>query len=161
MISILDQKKLVLFPEIGQVKIFLTLTHQHSRMCIRIYIFNFKKWQTNKQKKKQESKKAKENNEEKKISLENWLNKNLQPSGWRFFSSPAFQETRLFFFYFICICFSSLFVCLFVCFGVVFCFFCLILNIMVFQIITFVTFFENTAFLLFFIKNSTDILVVY
>ena len=38
-------------------------------MCIRIYIFNFKK-QTNKQK-KQEYKKEKESKEEKRISLEN------------------------------------------------------------------------------------------
>ena len=41
-------------------------------MCIRIYIFNFKK-QTNKQKNKQEYKKAKETKEERKKSLENRL----------------------------------------------------------------------------------------
>ena len=44
-------------------EIFLSLTRPHSRMCIRIYSFNFKKQQTNKQK-KQELKKAKEINEE-------------------------------------------------------------------------------------------------
>ena len=52
-------------------KIFIT-HHPHSRMCIRIYIFNFKK-QTNKQKNKQEYKKAKETKEERKKSLENRL----------------------------------------------------------------------------------------
>ena len=45
-----EGQKVVLFPEIGRVKIVLSLTRSHSRMCIRIYIFNFKK-QTNKQKK--------------------------------------------------------------------------------------------------------------
>ena len=35
-------KKVVLFPEISRVKIFLSLTRPHSRMCIRIYIFNLK-----------------------------------------------------------------------------------------------------------------------
>ena len=38
-------KKVVLFTEIGRVKFF---SRPDSRMCIRIYIFNFKK-QTNKQ----------------------------------------------------------------------------------------------------------------
>ena len=65
------KKKVVLFPEIGRVKIFISLTRPHSRMCMAIYIFNFKK-QTNKQKKKQEykknKKKTKEVNEEKRIS---------------------------------------------------------------------------------------------
>ena len=36
-------KKVVLFPEIGRVKSFLLLTRLHSRICIRTYIFNFKK----------------------------------------------------------------------------------------------------------------------
>ena len=44
------EKKVVLFPEIGQVKT-LSLTRPHSRMCIRIYIFKFKKHQTNNNKK--------------------------------------------------------------------------------------------------------------
>ena len=66
------KKKVVLFPEIGRVKIFISLTRPHSRMCMAIYIFNFKK-QTNKQKKKREYKKSKkkkttkEANEEKRI----------------------------------------------------------------------------------------------
>ena len=38
-------------------EIFLSVTRPHSRMCIRIYILNFKKQQTNKR--KQESKKQK------------------------------------------------------------------------------------------------------
>ena len=47
----LRPKKVVLFPEIGRVKNFLSLTRPHSRMCTRIYLFNFKKHQTNKEKK--------------------------------------------------------------------------------------------------------------
>ena len=50
-IPILGQKKLVLFPKIGRVKIFLSLTGPHSQIYIRIYIFNFRKHKTNKQKK--------------------------------------------------------------------------------------------------------------
>ena len=61
------QKKVVLFPEIDWVNFFLSLTRQHSRMCMRIYIFNFKKQRN------QEYKKVKETKEEKKISPENWL----------------------------------------------------------------------------------------
>ena len=70
------KKTVVLFPEIGRVKFFLSftrlhsrmcirilknilsLTRPHSRMCIRIYIFNFKK-QANKQKKTRIQKKQK------------------------------------------------------------------------------------------------------
>ena len=52
------QKTVALFPEICWVKIFLSLTHLDSRMCIRIYIFNFKR-QTNKQKKQEYKKKQK------------------------------------------------------------------------------------------------------
>ena len=44
-------KKVVLFPEIGRVKSFLSLTRPHSQMCIRIYIFNFKKQQIKNNKK--------------------------------------------------------------------------------------------------------------
>ena len=36
-------KKLVLFPEIGRVKNFLSLTRPHSQMCLNIYAFNLKK----------------------------------------------------------------------------------------------------------------------
>ena len=50
------QKKVVLFREIDRVKFFLSLTRPPSRMCIRIYIFSFKK-QTNKQKTMQKKKK--------------------------------------------------------------------------------------------------------
>ena len=46
------KKKLVLFPEIGRVKIFLSLTRPYSRMCI-------KKQQTNKQKNKNKKKQKK------------------------------------------------------------------------------------------------------
>ena len=70
------QKKtnLVLFPEIGQVEIFLSVTRRHSRMCIRIYIFDFKK-QTNKQKTKN-TKNVQETKEEKRISPETSISEN-------------------------------------------------------------------------------------
>ena len=74
----------------------------HSRMYIRIYISNFKK-QTSKKKSntKKYAKIAKEAKEEKRLFLENWLKEiNLRPLGWRFFSSPAFPETRVSFFFF-------------------------------------------------------------
>ena len=45
------QKKVVLFPEIGRVKMFLSLTRPHNQMCVRIYVFKLKKQQTNKNKK--------------------------------------------------------------------------------------------------------------
>ena len=41
------KKKGVLFLEIDRVKVFLSLTRLHSRMCIKIYIFKFKKRQAN------------------------------------------------------------------------------------------------------------------
>ena len=59
-----------MLPEIGRVKTFLSLTRRHSRMCITIYIFNFKK-QIKKQKEQKYKKKAKETKEEKAISPEN------------------------------------------------------------------------------------------
>ena len=54
-------------------------------MCIRIYIFNFRK-QTNKQK-KHEYKKAKAKE------------KKMWHIGWKFFSSPTFPGKRVFFFW--------------------------------------------------------------
>ena len=70
------QKKVVLFLETSRVKKFLSLTRSHSRMCIRTYIFNFKK-QAKKKKAKQSknTKKAKETKEEKKIFPESRLKK--------------------------------------------------------------------------------------
>ena len=50
------ETKAVFLTEINRVKIFLSLTRPHSRMSIRIYIFNFQK---KKKKKKQEDKKRK------------------------------------------------------------------------------------------------------
>ena len=44
------KKKIVLFPEIGRMKNFLSLSRPHSWLCIITYIFNFKKHQINKQK---------------------------------------------------------------------------------------------------------------
>ena len=44
----LRPKNVVLFQENYQVKIFLSVSRPHSRMCIRIYTFNLKKKQTNK-----------------------------------------------------------------------------------------------------------------
>ena len=70
------QKKVVLFPKIGRVKVFLSLTHPRSQMCVRIYLFKLKKQQTNNKKQ----------------------GKLLSPGG-RLFSSPAFPETRVLFFW--------------------------------------------------------------
>ena len=36
------KQKVVLFPEIGRVKIYLSLTRPCNWMCIKIYIFKFK-----------------------------------------------------------------------------------------------------------------------
>ena len=44
----LRPKNVVLFQRNDQVKIFLSVSRPHSRMCIRIYTFNLKKKQTNK-----------------------------------------------------------------------------------------------------------------
>ena len=63
---------MVLFPEIGWVIKHLSLSRPHSLMCIRIYIFNFKKQTT---KKNKNTKKEKENKEEKRIPPENRLKK--------------------------------------------------------------------------------------
>ena len=59
-----------MFPEIDGVKFFLSLSREHSRMCITIYISHFKIKQTNK-KKRRRQKKAKETKVEKRISVEN------------------------------------------------------------------------------------------
>ena len=94
----LCQKEVVLFPDIGRVKCFLFSTRPHSRLCSRTYIFNFKR-QTNKQKNpwiQKQQKKLK-----KKIEYLWYLKSiqkiNLRPPVWRFYSSPAFPETRVFF----------------------------------------------------------------
>ena len=64
-------KKVILFPEITLVKMFLSFIHPHSRVCIRIYIFNLKKkTTTRKQKKTRRQKQAKESKAEQ-ISVEN------------------------------------------------------------------------------------------
>ena len=53
-----EPKKVILFPEITRVKMFLSFIHPHSRVCIRIYIFNLKKKTTTtiRKQKKQEDK---------------------------------------------------------------------------------------------------------
>ena len=63
--------KVVLFAEIGWAKTFLSLTRPHSRVCIRIYIFNFKK--ANKQAKKtnKKTKKTRKQKKQKKTKEEN------------------------------------------------------------------------------------------
>ena len=57
-------KKVVLFPETGRLKNFLSLNHSHSCACIRIYICCFKQKYTHREKQKaketKESKKTKE-----------------------------------------------------------------------------------------------------
>ena len=84
----LDQTKLVLFPEIGRMKLFLSLTRLHSRMCIRIYIFNFKK--------QEYKKKAKEIKEEKRISPENWLKPIVGSPGEDFYRHPHSRKQVFF-----------------------------------------------------------------
>ena len=70
-------KKVVLFPEIYQMKISLSLIHWHSQMYIKIYLLHFKKTKkqkkTKNKKKKQEYKEAKETREKNRISPENRL----------------------------------------------------------------------------------------
>ena len=57
-------KKVVLFPETGRLKNFLSLNHSHSCACITIYICCFKQKNTHREKQKaketKESKKTKE-----------------------------------------------------------------------------------------------------
>ena len=55
------KKKLVLFSEIGRVKIILSFTRLRCRMCIRIYIFNFKKKQKENKTKQEDQKQKKLN----------------------------------------------------------------------------------------------------
>ena len=64
-----DQKKIVLFPEIDRAKFFLSLTRPHSWTCIRIYIFNFIKAKTRRQK-------SKETKDKKRVSVENLMGYN-------------------------------------------------------------------------------------
>ena len=82
--------------------------HLHSRMCIRIYIFNFKK-ETSKSK----SKRKKQINQRRKKNISGKLikkKKKIWPPQWVFFSSPTFRETRVFFLrynYGLSLCFHS------------------------------------------------------
>ena len=55
-------KKVVLFPETGRLKNFLSLNHSHSCACIRIYICCFKQKNTHREKQKaKETKESKKN----------------------------------------------------------------------------------------------------
>ena len=95
---ILGQKKVVLFPEIGRVIVFLSLFRPHSRICIRIYIFSFKKQQQNNNK-NQESRKAKETKEEKRISLKNQLKNKFAAPRVKVFLVTAFPGISVFSFW--------------------------------------------------------------
>ena len=80
--DISSYKKCKYRAKIGRVKNYLSLTHLHSGMCFRIYIFNFKNRQINKAKKKTRIKKAKETKEEKGTPPESRFKKiNLWPPG--------------------------------------------------------------------------------
>ena len=59
-----EPKKVILFPEITRVKIFLSLIHPYSRVCIIIYIFNFQKKKKGKQKKLPKNKETKKKQQE-------------------------------------------------------------------------------------------------
>ena len=97
----LGPKKVVLFPETGQVEKLLSLTRSHSRMCIWIYVFYFKNQTSHKKKQKKQNKarikRKKEKKQRRKDNISGKLIKkiNLRPSGWRFFSPLAFPETRV------------------------------------------------------------------
>ena len=70
--SELRQKiKVVLFPEIGRVKILLSLTCLRSRTCSGIYIFNLKTKTTQKRATKIIREKAKETKKDKRVYVEN------------------------------------------------------------------------------------------
>ena len=64
---ILRPKKVVLFPENGQAKFFLSLTRPHSQMYIRIYVFNFKKKKKKKEKEKEKQQQKQDKKKEKKL----------------------------------------------------------------------------------------------
>ena len=93
-----DQKKSSIVSGSRLVENFLITHHPHSRMCIRIYIFNFKNKQTseNKTKNTKKQKKIKKNRDSGKSSK-----KNSRPPGWGFFSSPSFPETKTFLLFFL------------------------------------------------------------
>ena len=98
---ILGQKNEFCFWKLAEWNFFLSLTRSHSQMCIRIYIFDFQKHQTNKQKKK-ESKKTKKNQQKNRritgnISGKPILKKNLRPPGEDFCSHPHFRKCVIFF----------------------------------------------------------------
>ena len=116
------KKKVDLFLEIGRVNFFYHLPARISRMCMRIYIFLFQKIRT------QTKKFPLANlfvriyvflslplffNQEKcyqsssfkckrylKNSIKLIKKKSLRPSGWGYFSSPAFPQTIVIFFLF-------------------------------------------------------------
>ena len=71
--SSIRPKKVVLFPEVGRVKTFLSITRPHRRMSIRIYIFDLKtkKIQNKQTKKKQQKNKKKTDRQKAKESVEN------------------------------------------------------------------------------------------
>ena len=73
-----EPKKVILFPEITRVKMFLSFIHPHSRVCIRIYIFNFQKKKEKENKKNsQKTMKQKNNNKKTKTSKGKWSRTNI------------------------------------------------------------------------------------
>ena len=56
LVPLSGQKKSSLVPENQPGENFLSLTHPHSRMSIRLFVFSFKKQQTKKQKKQNKTK---------------------------------------------------------------------------------------------------------
>ena len=97
LILVRPNKKVILFLEIGRVKIFLSLTRPHSRMCIRVCIFDFKK-QTNKQKKNKDTKKKQKKLKKKREYLRKIDLKKFEVCEDFCRHSPASPETRVFFF---------------------------------------------------------------
>ena len=95
-VLIIRPKKVVLFPEIGRVGIFLSLTRPHNRMCIGIYIFNFKKKTSKKIPQKKNTK------EEKIISPENRLKKQICGRPVEIFLVTRISGNKSIFFHFTC-----------------------------------------------------------
>ena len=78
MIAVRSKKsKVVLLPEFRQVKVFSWLTHPHSCMCIRIYIFCFKQTKKKTYTQKQKAEETKENRKKKRNQKKKRINKML------------------------------------------------------------------------------------
>ena len=91
----LDQKKVVLFPEISHVENFY-LSRARVVESVSEYIFFI--WKSKKTSKRKKNNKKRKGNYRRNDNISGKsIKKKLQPPRWRFFSPPAFPETRVFF----------------------------------------------------------------